>query len=318
MLDSQGNCYTCGNNQIISAGKCVCIAGYALNSCGICVLSCGANQFPFQGGCAICPLNTVYNSQINGCGCPTGYYQDNYGSCSQLVLRPINCTAGQYFDSSNGCVACPGSCKTCKSATQCLTCSTNGYSPNSAGVCVPTCGDGLILGTETCDTGLASSPGCINCQIQTGYSCSGQPSVCNSTAKAPTPTPVTPTPTPSNPSTPSKPTVGSSLVQSGTATINSNNVFVTLLTNPTFTFASPTDMQNFIKTEFASGPKPTVYCSQRNSPNLNTFDCLMIYPSGVPNQIFDVNFSFNYQGQSGAATVSVNPFAVSNNRRGGQ
>lgn len=276
----------------------------------------------------MCPLNTVYKAEINGCDCPTGQYKDLYGVCQQLVLRPINCSAGQYFDQTNGCVACPGSCSTCSSATVCTACATTGFVPNSAGVCTPKCGDGLILGSETCDTGNAFSSGCINCQIQPGFTCTGQPSVCRA------PTPVTPTPTtpstpsvpstpstpstpsapstPSTPTTPSVPTAVQSLYQSGTANVNSNNVFITLKTNPTFTFNNPTDMQNFIKSSFPSGPKPTVYCSQRPNPNLDTFDCLLIYPSGVPNTQFSVNFSYDYQGKTGSTTVRVDPFAVSN------
>ena len=73
-------------------------------------------------------------------------------------------------------------------------------------------------------------------------------------------------------------------------------------------------MQSFIQTTFPSGPKPTVYCAQRNSPALDTFDCLLIYPSGVPNSKFSVNFSFNYQGKSGATTVSINPLATNSVR----
>ena len=52
-------------------------------------------------------------------------------------------------------------------------------------------------------------------------------------------------------------------------------------------------MQGFIKAAFPSGPKPTVYCSQRNSPNLDIFDCLLIYPSGVPNIPFQINYTRN-------------------------
>jgi hypothetical protein len=89
-------------------------------------------------------------------------------------------------------------------------------------------------------------------------------------------------------------------------------VFISLQTNPTFTFANPTQMQSFIQSSFPSGPKPTVYCAQRNSPNLNIFDCLLIYPSGVPNSVFKVNFSYNYQGKSGSTSVSVNPLTASN------
>ena len=172
---------------------------------------------------------------------------------------------------------------------------------------------------------MTYSAGCVSCRIQNNWSCSGQPSVCiNNT---PAPTPVAPAPVkPSTPSTPSS-NSGSSinttgisnlaaLYQSGTATINSNNVFITLKTNPTFTFPTPTEMQSFIKADFASGQKPTVYCSQRASPNLDTFDCLLIYPSGVPNSPFSINFSYNYQAKSGAVTVKVDPFAATNSRRG--
>lgn len=334
ILDNQGNCYTCGNNQIISNGKCICRTGYSLNSCGICVLACSPGQFSYQGGCAVCPLNTVFNTQINGCSCPDGYYKDVYGICSQVVLKPVDCPSGQYFDNTNGCVACPGSCRTCKSATQCTSCATTGFSPNSQGTCVPTCGDGLILGAETCDTGNTYSSGCINCQIQPGFTCSGQPSVCRAPTPVSTPTTGNTGNTGSAGSSGSIPPSGNTntgsttapplpvasnlapLYQSGSATINSNNVFVTLKTNPTFTFNNPTDMQNFISTRVASGAKPTVYCSQRPSPNLDTFDCLMIYPSGVPNSQFSVEFSYNYQGKAGSATVTVDPFAVSNSRRG--
>jgi hypothetical protein len=76
-------------------------------------------------------------------------------------------------------------------------------------------------------------------------------------------------------------------------------------------------MQSFIQATFPSGPKPTTYCAQRNSPNLNIFDCLLIYPSGVPNSQFQVNFSYNYQGKSGSTVVKVNPLTASNNRNVG-
>jgi hypothetical protein len=73
-------------------------------------------------------------------------------------------------------------------------------------------------------------------------------------------------------------------------------------------------MQSFIQATFPSGVKPTVYCAQRNSPALDTFDCLLIYPSGVPNKKFAVNFSYNFQGRTGAATVNVDPLTASNSK----
>jgi hypothetical protein len=330
LLDSEGNCYSCGANQAISNGKCVCNTGYTLNSCGVCELSCGRSQFVFQGTCATCPLNTIYNSAINGCSCPNGFYMDSYGICQQLTLKPVTCPDGQFFDSNLGCQACSATCKTCRSANACITCAASGFVANSQGICTPNCGDGLIIGTETCDSGSSFNAGCINCRIQTGYTCSGQPSVCRQIN--PTPAPVTPTTptaptvptTPTAPTTPTTPTVpvtptvpeatSGNLVQVGKVNINSNNVFITLQTNPTFTFANPTEMQNFIQSSFGTGAKPTVYCSQRTSPNLNLFDCLLIYPSGVPNRSFTVGFSFNYQGKSGKVDVNVNPLASSGGR----
>ena len=35
------------------------------------------------------------------------------------------------------------------------------------------CGDGVVSGLEMCDIGSSSSPGCINCEIQFGWSCYG-------------------------------------------------------------------------------------------------------------------------------------------------
>ena len=32
-----------------------------LNQCGVCTLRCSSGLFPFQGGCAVCPLNTLFN-----------------------------------------------------------------------------------------------------------------------------------------------------------------------------------------------------------------------------------------------------------------
>lgn len=322
LLDSNGNCYTCGLNQVISNGKCTCAAGYALSSCGVCILSCQSNQFAFQGGCATCPLNTIFNNAINGCSCPTGFYMDSYGICQQLVLKAITCQDGQYFNSNTGCEACSPTCKTCKSANYCTSCSATGFSANSQGLCVAVCGDGNILGLETCDTGSSYSSGCVGCQIQSGWSCSGQPSVCR--ANAPVVQPTQPT-QPTQPQVPIIPETGSgssdtasnaaTLVQVGKINTNSNNVFITLKSNPTFTFANPTEMQNFIQTTFSAGPKPTVFCNQRNSPNLDTFDCLLIYPSGVPNASFEVNFAYNFQGKSASAKVKVNPLAAASGRQ---
>lgn len=130
---------------MISGGKCVCQTGYTQSTCGTCTIACSTNQFVFQGACATCPLNTIYNKDINSCSCPSGFYLDNYGICQRLILNPITCPDGQYFDSEKGCQACSPTCKTCRAATECLTCAQAGYVANAQGACAPVCGDGIIV-----------------------------------------------------------------------------------------------------------------------------------------------------------------------------
>jgi len=62
-----------------------------------------------------------------------------------------------------------------------------------------------------------------------------------------------------------------------------------------------------MKSSFTSPAQPTTYCIQRASPNLDIFDCLLIYPSGVPISTFNATFWYNYQTKIGNATVSINP-----------
>lgn len=46
-----------------------------------------------------------------------------------------------------------------------------------------TCGDGTVAGTEACDDGnTTDDDGCSGtCTVESGYTCSGAPSVCTST-----------------------------------------------------------------------------------------------------------------------------------------
>lgn len=145
-------------------------------------------------------------------------------------------------------------------------------------MCQHTCGDGIIVPNEQCDSGSSNSQGCINCMISTGYACTGQPSVC-SLVSTPQPPPVV---------------VNSSLTLQGNVSINTNNIYATLRTTPTFTFPNQNEMSQFMQISFPNSVKPTYYCQQRLPPNLDIFDCLLIYPSGVPNARFTINFSYNY------------------------
>ena len=140
-----------------------------------------------------------------------------------------------------------------------------------------------------------------------GWQCSGSPSVCNPITRPPISPPVPPvTPTPPR---------GPTLTQEGRVNINSNNVFISLRTFPTFTFANPTEMQSFIKASFHGHLQPTVYCAQRDSPELDIFDCLLIYPSGVPNTEFEVDFKYDYEGKKAGAEIKVDPLSAVHNSR---
>jgi hypothetical protein len=41
----------------------------------------------------------------------------------------------------------------------------------------------------------------------------------------------------------------------------------------------------------------------------------MIYPSGIPNSSFEVNFAYNFQGKSASAKVKVNPLSGASGRQ---
>jgi len=104
---------------------------------------------------------------------------NTYGVCEKVILAPVVCDAGFYFDSSRGCIACSIGCQTCSRANFCLTCAQNGFSVVN-GVCQASCGDGLIASTEQCDDkNNNSNDGCsTNCQIEALWACTGVPSVC--------------------------------------------------------------------------------------------------------------------------------------------
>ena len=147
-MDDNGLCYKCPIYEVISTDrKCVCQTNYARNSSNSkCELTCSSGQFKYQGRCAQCPLNLQYRPEISGCACPDGQYLNTYGVCEKVILTPVTCDAGFYFDSSRGCVACLNGCQTCSSANVCLTCTQKGFSVVNR-VCQASCGDGLIAST---------------------------------------------------------------------------------------------------------------------------------------------------------------------------
>ncbi len=96
-----------------------------------------------------------------------------------------------------------------------------------------------------------------------------------------------------------------------TPQINAANIYISLQLGSDKAFKSEDEMQNFIKQDFnADTIKPSsVYCMQNDS-SLKEFDCLLLYPTGVPNINFDVNFWYIDAGLANGRCnlkVQVNP-----------
>lgn len=302
LLDSRGNCFTCGLNEVISNGVCVCQAGYTRTSCGSCTISCTGNTFLFMGRCGSCPLNMNYMAAIGGCICPDGYYMDPVSNiCAASNFNLPSCQSNAYYDTNaQKCLNCPNNCAICNSSNTCASCN-KGFGVNN-GVCQTICGDGVIAGSETCDTGgVGAQPGCNQCRVVQGYTCVGQPSVCTLTQTT-------------NSTNPSQPNSSPRLSLRGNISLNSNNIYLSLLTNPTFTFPNPSVMQNFIQATYINTLRPVTYCVQQTTA-LNVFDCLLIYPSGVPNTKFNVRFSFDYQGMAANMTLTIDPLLYASSAR---
>jgi len=145
------------------------------------------------------------------------------------------------------------------------------------------------------NTTASSNTASITKNIQNNVSSSGSISTA---VKSSTTTSTTPTAVASQ-------SIG--LQQSGSIKSNSNQMFLTLDTIKPYDFPDQTTMQNFMKAKFIGCNPPTLFCSQKTVPAKNLFDCLLIFPSGVPNKQFSIDFSYSYNGNSGLTTVAVDP-----------
>ena len=163
---------------------------------------------------------------------------------------------------------------------------------NKPSVCRPTgpyCGDGQInTYSEKCDLGNKNgngNSGCSSsCAPETGYEC-----VDNVCSLLP---------------------VDSGLTLAAPVYVNFNNVFVALSTPKAYTFNNEAEMRSFMKYSFEDDSTiPTsAYCLQRVA-DLKTFECLLIYASGVPNKLFKARFYYNHDGDVGSKVVTVDPLS---------
>ena len=101
--------------------------------------------------------------------------------------------------------------------------------------------------------------------------------------------------------------VSSGMVVTNTI-INAKTVYVTLKTDTAFQFASPQEMQEFMKYSMPPEAQPaSSYCRQRPYPDLRTFDCLFNYPTRIPTASYVIQFSYNKDGIVGSLPVTIEP-----------
>ena len=106
--------------------------------------------------------------------------------CSDEALVLVNAGAGTVTDdtsyTADSCTTCPldrmgGSCD-----NPCLCggiCPDVGVRTGNPNFCTGVCGNQIVDGEETCDDdNNADGDGCTSCQVDTGFTCSGNPSIC--------------------------------------------------------------------------------------------------------------------------------------------
>ncbi|MEK6840441.1 MAG: myxococcus cysteine-rich repeat containing protein [Nanoarchaeota archaeon] len=118
----------------------------------------------------VCGGDGCGGSCAPGCNSSTEFC-DAVGQCISNTCTPVSNPCGTMVCGT----ATNGTC----GQVSCGTCS-GGLSCNASGQCVGNCGNGAIETGETCDDGdAASGDGCSStCQIESGWSCTGQPSQC--------------------------------------------------------------------------------------------------------------------------------------------
>ena len=303
----------CQPGQYLINGVCgFCVLG-TVYSPSLLTCSCPAGSYANQQGfcqqrASDCkPGFYASNEQCLPCGSGCSYCTS---PTNCLGCNPPTGTSGLYI--SNGqCLSCAPGCLYCQSSTVCTACADTSLTLFN-GVCSSRrCGNGVIEVSEGCDDGNNfNGDGCsATCQVENDFACFGRPSVCNRLVSnlcgngLPNPGEQCDdrnnfngdgcsstclvengfTCTPATFNSPSvcsqQPVVPSSNGMVATQVIiNSNNVYVILLLDTVFTFASTQEMTSFIQYQMPAQFMPASgYCRQ-NPNSLRNFNCLFYYP----------------------------------------
>jgi cysteine-rich repeat protein len=174
----------CGNGVVEAGEQC---DGANLNGNACTTLGGTGGTLSCSTACTLDTANCIFT----GGACTPGQQVPNQisGDCQQLVCdngQIISTVDDTDLPASNSCMQA-----TCNAGVPSLTFSSAGAACNSnggdhcdgAGNCVTqaVCGNGIVESGESCDDGaLQSGDGCnSSCQIESGFACTGSPSVCS-------------------------------------------------------------------------------------------------------------------------------------------
>jgi cysteine-rich repeat protein len=208
----------CGPGTMCQAGACVetCAPTFAAcpateptycallvkdaNNCGACGVACSDGQQCENGSCACPEATPVHCSSSDGDFCTdTDTDLANCGACDNVCPAGTRCESGTCVASCQpGMTICGGSChdlqsdtancgvcgRACASGKACLNgscvttaCGLGGSCPTGSSCCAGLC---VALTAQGCNDGNSvNGDGCSTiCRVETGWSCSGTPSVC--------------------------------------------------------------------------------------------------------------------------------------------
>lgn len=200
MLVNLSGSWYCGKIKFNPTGGAIatCIeTACTISTCSSGFSDCDSN---FDTGCEV-NITTLQNCGACGVTCPADTSCKTH-SCTNGTCTPTNAVVGtncpggtcnadgicvQFYICGDGIVASTETCDDgntnngdgCSSTCMVEAGFTCSLGPSS---CSPIIGDGLIRGYEQCDDGntnLITPDGCTNGYIDSGYTCIGEPSVCN-------------------------------------------------------------------------------------------------------------------------------------------
>jgi len=160
-----GNCADGKDNDLNGLTDCADTAACAADPACLCDHDGVCDPTENMIGCPADCLTPVCN---NG-ACEPGENNNNCATDCAPFCGNSACETGENFGN------CPGDCATCGSGT-CDAGETVGNCSQDCSIC----GDSQITAGETCDDGgVTPGDGCdASCHIESGYQCSGAPSVC--------------------------------------------------------------------------------------------------------------------------------------------